>query len=137
MNPHVSLEVIKALLGDPSFKNRHRSKPQAFSRLRKLTFPVMILLILQKSLKSLQLRLNEFFSKLPGLQRVVSASAFTQARRALSPTAFVELNQKAIVEVVYATPHYRRWGDFRLLAIDGSKIRLPDTAAVSHLVSCA
>lgn len=130
MNPLQVIKRVKGLLEDGEFKCRHRSNQKAFSRQRKLWFPLVILLVLQKSMKSLQLVLNEFFSKVPGFQGVVSASAFTQARRSLRYTAFVELNQKAIVEVVYANPHYRRWKGFRLLGVDGSKIRLPDTAAL-------
>lgn len=130
MNPLQTIETVKTLLSDSLFKNRHRSKLKAFSRNRKLRFPLVILLVLQKSMKSLQLVLNEFFSKLPGTRVVVSASAFTQARRSLSYTAFIELNQKAIVEPSYAEKNYRCWNGFRLLGIDGSKIRLPDTAAI-------
>ena len=51
----------------------------------------VILVILHKSLKSLQLVLNEFFSKLCNALDTVSASAFTQARSKLAYTAFIEL----------------------------------------------
>ena len=88
----------------------------------------MVLLILRKSAKSLQLGLNEFLEQvqLP----LVSKSAFSQARRHLKHTAFIELNQKAIVEVCYEDGQYRRFWDFRVLGIDGSKVILPDNAAI-------
>jgi len=57
----------------------------------------------------------------------VTASAYSQARYKLKHTAFIELNQKAVVDTLYANDDYQRFWGYRLLAIDGSKIRLPDT----------
>ena len=122
----VAIETVKNLLNDESFKEEHRTSPKFFSRTRKLTFIIVILLILQKSLKSLQLILNEFFGKFIVPMVIVTASAFTQARAKLSYTAFIELNQKAIVETCYMNDDYKKWRGFRVLAVDGSKIMLPD-----------
>lgn len=82
-------------------------------------------MILQKTMKSLQLRLNEFFCKLHAKFFTASASAFTQARSKLYYTAFIELNEKAIVETVYSEK-YKTYLDFRLLAVDGSQVILPN-----------
>jgi hypothetical protein len=89
---------------------------------------IVVLLILRKSAKSLQLGLNEFLEQvsLPW----VSKSAFSQARSHLKHTAFIELNQKAVVEVCYQDGQYRRFWGFRLLGIDGSKVILPDNEAI-------
>lgn len=126
------IQTVKALLQDPLFKQQHRVKPHDFSRDRQLTFIIVMLLILQKSLKSLQLILNEFFEKLTaGLIGIcVTASAFTQARQKWLHTAFIELNRKGIVEVYYTTSAYRTWHGFRRVGIDASKIRLPDTPSI-------
>jgi hypothetical protein len=59
-----------------------------------------------------------------------SASAYSQARYKLKHTAFVELNRQAAVETVYGDGDYRRFWGFRVLAVDGSKVALPDTADV-------
>jgi hypothetical protein len=83
----------------------------------------MIMLLLQKSAKSMQLVLNEFVKKLS--LPLVTSSAFTQARRHLRHTAFIELNQEAIVQVYYADGEYARYKGFRLLGIDGSSVYLP------------
>jgi hypothetical protein len=128
------IQTIKALLHDSTFKQQHRVNPQDFSRNRQLTFIIVVLLILQKSLKSLQLVLNEFFEKLASAMGwvviSVTASALTQARQKLSHTAFIDLNRKGIVDVYYATDTYQTWQGFRLVGIDGSKIRLPDTHSI-------
>lgn len=124
------IERTKALLSDILFKNRHRIKSKFFTRERKLTFTLVMLLILQKSVKSLQLVLNEFFLKLGTVLVLVTASAYTQARNKLSHTAFIELNQKAIVETYYGDGIYQTYLGFRLVAVDGSRVRLPDEAAI-------
>lgn len=119
---------VRALLRDDDFKARHRTQAQYFTRRRALTFALVLLLILQKSVKGMQLVLNEFFGKLKRLP--VSSSAFTQARSHLLHTAFIELNQKAVVDVCYGDGDYQRYGGFRLLGIDGSQVHLPDTPAI-------
>ena len=97
-----------------------------FTRKRKLTFFIVILLILGKSVKSLQLVLNEVFVKLAINITVCSASAFVQARVKLSHKAFIELNQKAVVDNFYMNGDYKTYHGFRLLAVDGSKVILPN-----------
>ena len=105
------------------FKEQHRTSRRTFSRVRKLTFSRMRILILQKSVKSIQLILNEWFEHLGG--QTVSNSAFTPARANLKHTAFIDLNAR-MVEMNYEDGRYRKYKGFRLLAIDGSKIRLPE-----------
>jgi hypothetical protein len=60
-------------------------------------------------------------------QDTVTHSAFTQARANLNYTAFIELNQRAVVQTTYNTPDYKQFKGLRVLAIDGSLIRLPRT----------
>lgn len=63
-------------------------------------------------------------------QDPVTASAYSQARYKLKHTAFIELNQQAVVETLYADMDYQRFWGYRILAVDGSKVRLPDNEAV-------
>jgi len=124
-----SISIIRSLLNDDSFKNEHRTASIFFSRKFKLDFATVILLILQKSIKPLQLVLNEFFKKLDN-GVLVTKSAFTQARRHLKATAFVTLNKKAVLDVLYNDDNYEKAWGFRLLTIDGSKIHLPNTTEI-------
>jgi hypothetical protein len=89
----------------------------------------MMMLLLRKSAKSLQCVVNEFFTVL-GVESVTGA-AFSQARQHIRHTAFIELNEKAVVNVLYRDGHYLRYQSFRVLAIDGSKIRLPDSEEIN------
>ncbi len=86
---------------------------------------------MQKTMKSIPLLLNEVFGQID--LDPATNSAFTQARRHLKHTAFIELNQKAIVAEYYQDDTYRRYHGFRLLAIDGSKLRLPDSREVREV----
>jgi hypothetical protein len=89
----------------------------------------MILLLLRKSAKSLRCVINELFMAL-GIESV-TAAAFSRARKHICHTAFIELNEKAVVEVLYRDGNYRRYKRFRVLAVDGSKIRLPETEEIN------
>lgn len=110
------------------FKTRHRQSKTDFTRLRSLPFGLVMALVLRNSLKSLQLVANEAMAWLQ--QAPVTASAYSQARYKLKHTAFIELNQRAVVDVMYADHDYRMFQGFRILAVDGSKIVLPDHPAV-------
>ena len=62
------------------------------------------------------------------LEKKLSASAFSQARGKLRHTAFIELLEKCVVEVMYGTGDYKTFKGRRLPAVDGSTLRLPNTA---------
>jgi hypothetical protein len=131
------IEAVRQRLRCPAFLARHRSHPYAFTRRRQLTFARVILLVLQKGLKSLQSRLAEFFEGLaaeaaPG---TVTAGAWTQARAKLAHTAFIELNDQAVLASFYSPDNQvqvRRWRGHRLCALDGSLVHLPGREALGR-----
>src|SRR5271170_2884455 len=128
-------EIIRQSLDSPEFQARHRARPQDFTRQRALGFGVVLMLLLQKTVRSAQLHLHEFFQALGRTLGRVTASAWTQARRKFRHAAFIELNQKAVLEVVYGpenSPAVRRWRGHRLLALDSSLICLPETEAMGQ-----
>jgi Transposase DDE domain len=122
------VEVSRTLIENEDFKNRNRKAETMFTRIRCLPFALVLIMILRKSTKSLQCIVNETVVSL-GMEEV-SASAYSQARYKLKHTAFIELNQKAIVDVVYQDQDFKTFWGKRLLAIDGSKIRLPNTEEI-------
>ena len=106
MNPATyTIEITRRLLTDEEFKSRHRASDQAFTRVRCLPFAVVLVLILRKSVKSLQNVVNEAMAWL--MVEPVTASAFSQARYKLQHTAFIELNQRAVVESRYRDADFR------------------------------
>jgi hypothetical protein len=129
------IQQLRQQLVAPALAARHRRRPQDFTRERVLNFPVLLLLVLQKSLKSLQNHLHEFLWQLGQGDPVamVSAGALTHARAKLCASAFVELNQSAVLPTVYGSAGcelVQRWQGHRLLAVDSSLFRLPDRAPV-------
>lgn len=57
---------------------------------------------------------------------MVTKSALTQARKHLSHTAFIDLNHQVVNDYYADHPGLKTWKGFRLCAIDGSKLRLPN-----------
>jgi len=80
---------------------------------------------------TIQDELDQFIERLsegPSLQGV-SASAFCQARQKLDPLALLSLSEH-LVETFRTHFALRRWHGRRLLAVDGSTVRLPATPDV-------
>lgn len=107
---------------------KHRKAPHDFTRHRKLSFGTLLLFQLQKSVKSLQLRLNELslrFEKMPPITK----SAYSQARQKLRHTAFIELDNN-LTRNYYKLGGIKTWNNYRLLSVDGSRIALPASEEV-------
>ena len=126
----LAVKTSNELIKDEAFKARHRRNETDFTRDRVLSFGLVLVLVLRNSVKSLQLVVNEAMNWLN--KDPVTASAYSQARYKLRHTAFIELNQKAVVDAMYANEDYQRYWGYRILAVDGSKIRLPDNDDISE-----
>lgn len=77
---------------------------------------------------ALQQELDKFFQTIEGTDVALSKvtkSAFCTARKLISSQAFVELNQVAL-KSVYDQATLKQWHGFRLCAVDGTKLRIPD-----------
>lgn len=127
------IETLRRQLCDHAFIARHRVRPEDFTRQRQLTFPIVMLFTLQKTVKSIQRHLHEFLDELAGedLFEPVTPGAWTHARAKLKHTAFIELNRASVLPVIYgAAPDHsiQRWCGHRLLGVDSSILRLPNSA---------
>lgn len=121
-------QQIRTRLCSSEFQARHRQHPKDFTRQRCLTFVVVVCFLLNLLKRALQDELDEFFKVLLGSElavRLVTKSAFCQARLKLRYEAFVELNQVQ-VDYFYAHLTPATWHGFRLLAVDGSMSELPN-----------
>jgi len=102
-----------------------------FTRNRKLTIRTIILLLL-KFKSSIQRELNRFYKEVNQSDfniREVTKGAFTQARAKLKPEAFKRLNEVA-VNTFYNEAEYYVWHNMRLLAVDGTRLVLPNHPTV-------
>ena len=107
---------------------------------RQLTFPVVMLFILQKTVKSLQNHLAEFLEELMSgeLVEALTPGAITHARAKLKHTAFIELNQQSVLPTMYggeAKVEIQTWHGHRLLGVDSSLARLPNSAELREQFS--
>lgn len=65
----------------------------------------------------------------PTESHVASKQSYSQARMKMKHSAFIELNEDVVREY-YSDDDYQQWHNFRLIAIDGSRIQLPDTEEI-------
>jgi hypothetical protein len=77
---------------------------------------------------------NRFFTKLNDSDfniREVTKGAFTQSRAKLNPDAFKRLNDVGVKTFYEEAEHYV-WGEHRLLAVDGTRLVLPNHPTVKE-----
>ncbi len=130
------IEVLRAKLRDENFLARHRVRPQDFTRQRQLTFPVLMLFVLQQTVKSIQRHLHEFLDNLARgeIFEPVTSGAVTHARAKLKESAFIELNRDCALPIIYGPEHpIQRWRGHRLLGVDSSLVRLPDSQELGQI----
>ena len=129
--------LINNTLSDLSFIDKHRLSNTAFIRNRSLNFSTLILYLLNFRKHSNQVELDQFFKAINHKKEAsqwITKSAFFQSRKQLSHTAFIGLNQLVID---YAYQHFEQlklWKGFRLCAIDGTSIRLPNTPSIKTCI---
>ncbi len=119
-------------LENEEFRGRSKDgRKEVFSRDRKLTLKnLIVLIIIFKS--SIQRELDRFFKSVSNSDfniREVTKGAFTQARAKLNPWTFERLNQVA-VKSFYNQAEYYVWYGMRTLAVDGTRLVLPNHPSV-------
>lgn len=120
--------LIKNTLCNVGFIAEHRSKPTDFTRKSYLSFQNLVLFLLSQVKGSLQQELDTFFQQLNDTAlpfRVVHKSAFSEARKKLKSTVFKALN-RLLIQQIEVDGNMKTWRGFRLYAIDGTRIRLPN-----------
>ena len=97
------VDSLRARLRDPLFCARHRVRPEDFTRHRQLTFPILMLFLLQQTVKSLQRHLHDFLDDLAQGQlfEPLTSGAVTHARAKLKDSAFLELNRDCVLPLAY------------------------------------
>ena len=129
------LKIFKKTIYSKQFLENHRKSKNCFIRNRKMPFASLVLFMLNLVKKTLQKELTEFFSNF-SREKNITKSAFCQSRMNLNYTAFIGLNDLMINEF-YQNSEYKTWKDFRLLAIDGSRLQLPMSKEVIETFGCA
>ena len=117
------------------FIKDHVNQKRDFSRQRQLTFERVALFFLQGACDSLKFGIQKLLKNLLDIKvftpaMSISRQAVSKACRKFPYQAFITLHQQA-VETFYQQAHTPRWMNFRLVGVDGTKIRLPNTEAMA------
>lgn len=120
------------MIEDYIFKCSNRISPSYFTRSGKMGFKETVLFALNMVNKSLQLELNDFFRKVLKRNDSISKQAFSENRQKISPKAFIELNDSIIKTIYDKDSKFKLWNGYRLNAIDGSILEIPNTESTQE-----
>ena len=84
--------------------------------------------------RAIQRELDSFFQKIDSADytiREATKGAFSQARSKLNELGFIRLNEVA-VDTFYEKANYTTWNGYRLLAVDGTRIMLPNHPTIKE-----
>lgn len=121
-----ALNLTQDKLDDFMFKCAYRINSNNFSRESKMGFKETVLFMMNMVTKSLQLELNSFFKTILKEDSSVSKQAYSRARQKINPELFLELTD-TVVKGFYECDDCQTWNEYRLLAIDGTILEIPNT----------
>ena len=118
------VKTSKEVFTSVEFRDSARRRPEDFTRESKMSFVKLVLFMLNMVKSSTQTCLDRFFEIIGKAEVHVTQQSFSEARQKIRWQAFRELFI-AIVDHIY-TGFYETWHGYRVMAIDGSKIQIPD-----------
>lgn len=121
------------MIADKEFQASYKQQAKDFVRERVLTFPKVVIGLINLMNRSLAVELAKLLNVLDGLTRsFCSKQAFSKQRQKLKPEAFVALNE-SLLEQFYANDiALKTYHGFLLMAIDGSTLQLPQSKALAQ-----
>ena len=117
---------IYNILHSEEFKEKYRMQEKDFTRKRKLGFAEVSTMILKGMKRGLHAGITEFLEETKSEVEEYSKAAFCKARQRINPGAFEELF-KTTATSFYEGSEYKTYKGYRVCAIDGSDINLPNT----------
>lgn len=126
------LHFIKENISDPEFLRNHKKSPHYFTRERHLTFETVFMLILSTFSSSLRNLVSRMYDTALDFPAGISSSAICQSKQKISFSAFMEICEK-VSKFFYEHNEIEKWEEFRLVAVDGSQINLPENDETEKL----
>lgn len=118
---------------------KYKVSKNDFTRKRKQSFQNTILFMINFLTKSLSIEIENFLAFIKGSIGKQNAehytkSAFVQCRKKIKPEVFKYLSE-SLVDEFYTDndASVKLWNGFRLLAVDGSRMTLPDTQELEDI----
>jgi len=124
-----TLEIIKEKIKSKAFRESYRKGIKDFTRERIINFTAIIIFQMNLQSKSLGVEIGRYIKQIGIESGKYSKQAYSKARMKLSHKAYIELNEE-LVENYYSDGEYKRYKGYRLIAVDGSKLRLPKTEEI-------
>ena len=133
---NIILSKLEELIFSKDTIEKYKVLASDFTRRRKQSFSSTVLFLINLSTKSLSLEIENFV-KLFNIQlnlKAFTKSAFVQYRKKIKPELFKDLS-RAIVNEFYTDNELgvKLWMGFRLLAVDGSRLTLPQTKELKNI----
>ncbi len=122
------------MLASDDFLQQARRSDTDFTRQRALPLSALVPLLLNLRKGTVRDELDQFFETRTDeviVRHTVSEAAFCHAWQKLKPEALTMLND-VLIDAAETQIARRCWRDFRVLAVDGSTARLPNTAAIAE-----
>jgi len=111
--------------------SKHKEKPTDFTRQRKIGFKGILVSVLINLKRSLAVEIDTFINKLDvNNEMTYTKQAYSKARQNLKPSAYAELND-VVLEDIYGST-YKTFKGYRLIAMDGSTVELPNTVEMKE-----
>lgn len=127
------LQIIKSKVLSENTTLKYKVSQKDFTRKRKQSFPNTLIFMMNFLTKSLSIEIEnfvDFIRNRVGLTKseAFTKSAFVQCRKKIKPEVFKYLSDHLIEEFYTDNDgSVKLWNGFRLLAVDGSRMTLPDT----------
>lgn len=123
------MDCVAGIMKFTGFKGEARKSEKDFTRERKIGFVPLVLLIFNMVRKSSQIEIDEFrerFMPESAQATTYTKQSFSKARQKILPKAFVILNDE-FIRTFYADDDYKTYKGFRVLAMDGCVLEIPNT----------
>lgn len=122
------IKHLKSLLNSRTFKEEYTKAKKYFTRTRAFNFIRIIAFQLNIITRTLSVETNKFMLLILGEEnlRTVREQSYSEARMKLDHRAYIALNE-SYVKDYYLDGEFKQYKSYRLVAIDSSNYRLPDT----------
>lgn len=122
------IQKLSERVSDPALAEHARKvKSNTFSRQRKMPLKDILLCCLSKKGLTTVLELRNYFQQKEDFSMKISKQGYLQQRKRLNPEVFSYLNDGYLADF-YSSSEPKLWNGFLLLAIDGSKAEVPNSA---------
>jgi hypothetical protein len=119
-----TVKFLQELILSEKFLERARRRDTDFTRNRKMGFSQLIVFMINLVRTSTQTALDRFFELIGAPDTHMTQQSFSESRQKLLPEACREL-LLSVTQSVYANA-VDRWHGMVVIAVDGSKVQLPD-----------